>query len=143
LKYFVSNHTHNLLQREEESGCAFVIPPPICSFWNVANSAWDTRGCHYAEEIEDGNQSVTCICNHLTSFGIIFDWQGAADPQEPGKQITSQAFSNINKKITFFLYTSSHLILYLLILYFTVIQYVWSQHWVLTHLFLSSCFQPT
>jgi hypothetical protein len=61
-----------------------VVPQPICSYWDIDRAAWDTRGCQYAGEAENSSESVTCICNHLTSFGIIFDWQGEADPQEPG-----------------------------------------------------------
>jgi hypothetical protein len=72
-------------QREEEgSGCKFVVQQPICAYWDMGNAAWDTTGCQYDGTAVDSKEVVTCVCNHLTSFGIIFDWQGAADPQDPG-----------------------------------------------------------
>ncbi len=28
---------------------------------------------------------VVCTCNHLTNFGLMLDWSGQADSQDPGK----------------------------------------------------------
>jgi GPCR proteolysis site, GPS, motif len=85
-----------LLQREAEAGCKFVVPKPICTYWDVENGTWDTRGCQHVRGAGDSSESVTCICNHLTSFGIIFDWQGAADPQEPGKYVFAFKITSYN-----------------------------------------------
>ena len=68
------------------NGCGFVPPDPICTYWDVDNSAWDLTGCQYAGHSKDG-ETVICNCSHLTSFGIFFDWQGNADPHEPGIHI--------------------------------------------------------
>ncbi|XP_061098147.1 adhesion G-protein coupled receptor F1-like [Conger conger] len=41
---------------------------PQCVFWNFSETAWDSSGC----EVEtDGNETITCFCNHLTSFSIL------------------------------------------------------------------------
>lgn len=72
-------------QRETTTGCTFVQPLPICTYWDVENSSWDLDGCRFGGAAVGSNEYVQCVCNHLTSFGIIFDWQGSADPQEPGK----------------------------------------------------------
>ncbi|KAJ8355633.1 hypothetical protein SKAU_G00184270 [Synaphobranchus kaupii] len=46
---------------------------PQCVFWNFTlfdetQRGWDSSGC---EVQTDGNESVTCFCNHLTSFSIL------------------------------------------------------------------------
>ncbi|XP_029281283.1 adhesion G-protein coupled receptor F1-like [Cottoperca gobio] len=45
---------------------------PQCVFWNftLLNNlgAWDDEGCEFISEI---NNTVTCRCNHLTSFSIL------------------------------------------------------------------------
>ncbi|XP_030260214.1 adhesion G protein-coupled receptor F5-like [Sparus aurata] len=45
---------------------------PQCVFWNYAPfdnlGAWDNDGCTF---ISDINNTVTCSCNHLTSFSIL------------------------------------------------------------------------
>uniref|UniRef100_A0A672FAJ8 Adhesion G protein-coupled receptor F7 n=1 Tax=Salarias fasciatus TaxID=181472 RepID=A0A672FAJ8_SALFA len=45
---------------------------PQCVFWNFTlfNSlgAWDDQGCELVSQIND---TVTCTCNHLTSFSIL------------------------------------------------------------------------
>ena len=76
------SYCENTFQREVK-GCGFLLPDPICTYWDEENSAWDLTGCQYAGHSQDG-ETVTCVCNHLTSFGIIFDWQGKADPHESG-----------------------------------------------------------
>ncbi|MEQ2195161.1 hypothetical protein XENOCAPTIV_008278 [Xenoophorus captivus] len=45
---------------------------PQCVFWNFTLfdkvGAWDDKGCQF---ISDINNTVTCTCNHLTSFSIL------------------------------------------------------------------------
>ncbi|KAJ8355635.1 hypothetical protein SKAU_G00184290 [Synaphobranchus kaupii] len=46
---------------------------PQCVFWNFTllgetEGGWDSSGC---EVQTDGDESVTCFCNHLTSFSIL------------------------------------------------------------------------
>ncbi|CAL9692194.1 unnamed protein product [Knipowitschia caucasica] len=47
-------------------------PDPQCVFWNFSLldglGAWDDKGCSL---ISDINSTVTCQCNHLTSFSIL------------------------------------------------------------------------
>ncbi|XP_046878336.1 adhesion G protein-coupled receptor F5-like isoform X3 [Hypomesus transpacificus] len=39
-----------------------------CVFWNFDLEGWDDEGCHLQS---DNNETVTCNCNHLTSFSIL------------------------------------------------------------------------
>uniref|UniRef100_A0A3Q3RSD3 Adhesion G protein-coupled receptor F5 n=1 Tax=Mastacembelus armatus TaxID=205130 RepID=A0A3Q3RSD3_9TELE len=45
---------------------------PQCVFWNFTLlqnlGAWDDRGCNFVSDI---NNTVTCSCNHLTSFSLL------------------------------------------------------------------------
>ncbi|KAI1897589.1 hypothetical protein AGOR_G00084820 [Albula goreensis] len=45
---------------------------PQCVFWNFTlfdtEGGWDSTGCTVQS---GGNESVTCVCNHLTSFSIL------------------------------------------------------------------------
>ncbi|KAL4661066.1 adhesion G protein-coupled receptor F5-like [Arapaima gigas] len=46
---------------------------PQCVFWNFtlfdeAGGGWDSSGCKVQP---NGNNSVSCVCNHLTSFSIL------------------------------------------------------------------------
>uniref|UniRef100_A0A3Q3L558 Adhesion G protein-coupled receptor F7 n=1 Tax=Mastacembelus armatus TaxID=205130 RepID=A0A3Q3L558_9TELE len=45
---------------------------PQCVFWNFTLlqnlGAWDDRGCKFVSDI---NNTVTCRCNHLTSFSLL------------------------------------------------------------------------
>ncbi|XP_014829530.1 PREDICTED: adhesion G-protein coupled receptor F1-like [Poecilia mexicana] len=45
---------------------------PQCVFWNFTLldnlGAWDDKGCKFVSDIND---TVTCTCNHLTSFSIL------------------------------------------------------------------------
>ncbi|KAJ3606197.1 hypothetical protein NHX12_025718 [Muraenolepis orangiensis] len=45
---------------------------PQCVFWNFSlldnRGAWDSTGCTV---VRSGDQTVTCNCNHLTSFSIL------------------------------------------------------------------------
>ncbi|XP_062953082.1 adhesion G protein-coupled receptor F5 isoform X1 [Cynocephalus volans] len=52
-----------------------------CVFWNFSltnhTSGWDSSGCHVKEVIGD---SVSCTCDHLTSFSILM----SPDSPDPG-----------------------------------------------------------
>ncbi|XP_067097707.1 adhesion G protein-coupled receptor F5-like [Osmerus mordax] len=39
-----------------------------CVFWSFDLGGWDGEGCHLQS---DDNETVTCNCNHLTSFSIL------------------------------------------------------------------------
>ncbi|XP_068432864.1 adhesion G protein-coupled receptor F5-like [Clinocottus analis] len=45
---------------------------PLCVFWNFSlfgnRGGWDDEGCKFVSDI---NNTVTCNCNHLTSFSIL------------------------------------------------------------------------
>ncbi|KAJ8270638.1 hypothetical protein GJAV_G00117450 [Gymnothorax javanicus] len=41
---------------------------PQCVFWNFTEIAWDSSGC---EVHINGNETITCVCDHLTSFSIL------------------------------------------------------------------------
>ena len=43
------------------------IPFPLCDFWNISNSYWDTAGCFVYDLVND---SVICGCTHLTTFSV-------------------------------------------------------------------------
>ncbi|XP_027895953.1 adhesion G protein-coupled receptor F5-like [Xiphophorus couchianus] len=53
---------------------------PQCVFWNFSLldnlGAWDDQGCRFVSDIND---TVTCTCNHLTSFSILMS---TAIPEE-------------------------------------------------------------
>lgn len=59
---------------------------PQCVFWNYTSfgnlGAWDDEGCRFVSDI---NNTVTCSCNHLTSFSILMatdvpaQWKHALD----------------------------------------------------------------
>ncbi|XP_043074543.1 adhesion G protein-coupled receptor F5-like [Puntigrus tetrazona] len=46
---------------------------PQCVFWNFILDAWDSTGCEVKHFISGGIEtgSVTCECNHTTSFSIL------------------------------------------------------------------------
>ena len=53
-----------------------------CVWWDPAGLAWSRAGCEVSEE--DSAASLTvCLCDHLTNFGVMFDYQGQADPDDP------------------------------------------------------------
>ncbi|NXA72678.1 AGRF5 protein, partial [Thryothorus ludovicianus] len=55
------------------------LKTPKCVFWNFTlndnRGDWDTRGCTPT----DSNDSVTCVCNHLTSFSILMSPDRASE----------------------------------------------------------------
>uniref|UniRef100_A0A3B4TYZ3 Adhesion G protein-coupled receptor F11 n=2 Tax=Seriola dumerili TaxID=41447 RepID=A0A3B4TYZ3_SERDU len=54
---------------------------PQCVFWNFSLfdglGGWDGEGC---ELVVDGNETITCNCNHLTSFSILMSPFSPDDP---------------------------------------------------------------
>merc|ERR1711911_367265 len=56
-----------------------------CVWWDESSLNWSGSGCSLS--LEETNDTVTvCYCDHLTNFGIMFDYMGEA---EPGDQILS------------------------------------------------------
>ncbi|XP_055005245.1 mucin-2-like [Boleophthalmus pectinirostris] len=62
---------------------------PQCVFWNFSLldglGAWDDEGCTFLSDI---NNTVTCRCNHLTSFSILMSTDIPESIREPLKIIT-------------------------------------------------------
>ncbi|XP_055924785.1 adhesion G protein-coupled receptor L3-like [Argiope bruennichi] len=67
-----------------------LLPKPndsACVFWNMQRNEWDTEGCR----VESGNDTYSlCVCNHLTNFALLMDYQGLLDDvdQRPFHYIT-------------------------------------------------------
>ena len=53
-----------------------------CAAWGLAELAWQSQGCFLNPELST-ESSVVCDCYHLTNFGIIMDWTGTVDPDNP------------------------------------------------------------
>ena len=50
-----------------------------CVWWDESLLNWSGSGCSLS--LEETNDTVTvCYCNHLTNFGIMFDYMGEAEP---------------------------------------------------------------
>ena len=51
------------------------LPPidPICVFWDVEDNNWSINGC---KPESHNNNSIICVCDHLTSFGVLMDING-------------------------------------------------------------------
>ncbi|KAG8445746.1 hypothetical protein GDO86_010509 [Hymenochirus boettgeri] len=50
---------------------------PNCVFWNLTTLNWDNSGCRSKDM---SNDSVTCSCDHLTSFSILMSYKGVSSP---------------------------------------------------------------
>ena len=57
-----------------------------CVWWDPALLAWSPEGCQLGGEGSEGSSTV-CLCQHLTSFGIMFS--GRATPQDPVLSVLS------------------------------------------------------
>ena len=55
---------------------------PSCVWWEESSLAWEERGCSYSEA-DSSSYTTVCHCDHLTNFGIMFDYSGEADPDDP------------------------------------------------------------
>ena len=59
-----------------------------CVWWDESLLNWSGLGCSLS--LEETNDTVTvCYCNHLTNFGIMFDYTGEAEPGDPILSILS------------------------------------------------------
>ncbi|XP_023619731.1 CD97 antigen isoform X2 [Myotis lucifugus] len=52
----------------------------ICAFWKGSNSGgyWSTTGC---KKLGSSNNSITCQCNHLSSFAVLMAHYDVEDPK--------------------------------------------------------------
>ena len=53
-----------------------------CVWWDPTRLAWSTSGCQVSQA-ETNLTTTVCLCDHLTNFGVMFDYQGRADPNDP------------------------------------------------------------
>lgn len=54
------------------------LQKPACVYWNFSgHGGWDNTGCNL---VKNDNQTVTCNCNHLTSFSILMSPNSKNDP---------------------------------------------------------------
>ena len=53
-----------------------------CVWWDEASLSWSGSGCSLSLEETDDTVTV-CYCDHLTNFGIMFDYTGEAEPGDP------------------------------------------------------------
>ena len=57
-------------------------------FLDLSNYAWSEEGCRPNPELSSASTTV-CDCNHLTNFGIIFDFAGEADADDRALSIVT------------------------------------------------------
>jgi len=65
---FVSSR--NLSDIKNETYVGGLIP--VCKYYNESTSKWDSTGCYVSKW---NITSVTCRCNHLTTFATFLDWK--------------------------------------------------------------------
>ena len=66
-----------------------------CVWWDEASISWSGSGCSLS--LEETNDTVTvCYCDHLTNFGIMFDYTGEAEPGDPILSILSWVLLTIS-----------------------------------------------
>ena len=59
-----------------------------CVWWDEASLSWSGSGCSLS--LEETDDAVTvCYCDHLTNFGIMFDYIGEAEPGDTVLSILS------------------------------------------------------
>ncbi|XP_043962767.1 mucin-17-like [Gambusia affinis] len=67
----VNESIHNVTLSYQKLNTTLELNPQ-CVFWNFSLldnlGAWDDQGCTFVSDIND---TVTCTCNHLTSFSIL------------------------------------------------------------------------
>ena len=77
--------------------CNFLVPDPVCVFWDLKDLSWSRAGCHRATNLaEDGH--VICVCNHLTTFTVMFDWQGNADLQDQSEYLLTEKLAFLTSR---------------------------------------------
>ncbi|XP_066910547.1 adhesion G protein-coupled receptor L4-like [Clytia hemisphaerica] len=52
------------------NGTKYDLPKAKCVFWDIDGNYWSTRGC---KTLVNSKNEVTCECNHLTNFAILFN----------------------------------------------------------------------
>ena len=57
-----------------------------CVWWDPASLDWSDQGCQLSEAQTDLSATV-CLCQHLTSFGIMFS--GGAEAEDPVLSVLS------------------------------------------------------
>ena len=66
-----------------------------CVWWDTADLAWARAGCNVSQE--DSTASLTvCHCDHLTNFGVMFDYRGQADPDHPVLSLLSTVLLSLS-----------------------------------------------
>ena len=51
-------------------------------WWDHRELGWSTVGCE-VREAENKASLTVCHCDHLTNFGVMFDYQGRAEHSHP------------------------------------------------------------
>ena len=66
-----------------------------CVWWDTAGLAWARAGCEVSQQ--DSSASLTvCHCDHLTNFGVMFDYRGQADPDDPVLSLLSTVLLSLS-----------------------------------------------
>ena len=66
-----------------------------CVWWDLAENTWSSRGCRLSTEEANPTQTV-CLCDHLTNFGIIFDYKGQADANNQALSILTDVLLTLS-----------------------------------------------
>ena len=85
-----------------------------CVWWDEASLTWSGSGCSLSLEETDDTVTV-CYCDHLTNFGIMFDYTGEAEPGDPILSVLSWILLTISSAailITQFLLLHDKVMLY-------------------------------
>ncbi|CAB4067696.1 unnamed protein product [Lepeophtheirus salmonis] len=63
-----------------------------CIYWDTITNKWSNDGCSI---INVHGPQVTCICNHLTSFSVLFGSKNPNDPFKQGLTLTLGSISTV------------------------------------------------
>ena len=66
-----------------------------CVWWDVMERRWSTSGCQ-ASQAESSDRLTVCHCDHLTNFGVMFDYQGKAEPNDPVLSVVSTVLLSLS-----------------------------------------------
>ena len=50
-----------------------------CGFWDVDHQQWSQAGCYF-DPSQSTSSTTACSCQHLTSFSLMMDYTGEAQP---------------------------------------------------------------
>jgi len=64
-----------------------------CVFWDTSVSTWDTDGC-VADSASAAEQTVTCVCTHLTDFALRLSDGASSDPIQPSSSSSTSGSSS-------------------------------------------------